>query len=329
MNMRIQSTENVTEIRWTGICKACPYCTFFHSPAWYNTISSYLGIKYIPVSERIVFSDGSSALVVYLRRRGLFDLYSIRQSSPFGTYGGWISTDTLDSTKAALLGKYLTARRSVEWRENPFDPVLGSCEIPGAQNDFTQVIDLTRSKDQLFEASSHAHHKALQRAQREGIITREASSAEEWKAYYGIYEDSIRRWRSHGPTLEPRIIYRYELFEKLRAQQDTCRLWIAIKDQTIIAGIVVFYWNAHAVAWHGAALSDYFQMRPNNILYWTAICDAQSRGYRRFDCNPSGGYEGVAQFKEHLGAQKKRSRLFRRQTPAAKLVLGIRSLLLH
>jgi lipid II:glycine glycyltransferase (peptidoglycan interpeptide bridge formation enzyme) len=98
------------------------------------------------------------------------------------------------------------------------------------------------------------------------------------------------------------------------------RLWLVSLDDTIIAGILCFYWNRHAVAWHGAGLSGYFSYRPNNLLYNHAIMHAAENGYRWFDCNPSSDLSGVSTFKKLIGAQPLQSRVLVRRSQLFRIL---------
>ncbi len=58
---------------------------------------------------------------------------------------------------------------------------------------------------------------------------------------------------------------------------------------------------------HGAALEDYFTLRPVNLLLYEAIKHACEEGYAWFDFNPSGGHEGVRAFKRSFGTESRPS----------------------
>ena len=57
--------------------------------------------------------------------------------------------------------------------------------------------------------------------------------------------------------------------------------------------------------WHGASLKQYFSLYPNNLLHWEIIKDGLNKGYKVYDFGPSGGMEGVIQFKRSFGSVKK------------------------
>jgi lipid II:glycine glycyltransferase (peptidoglycan interpeptide bridge formation enzyme) len=81
------------------------------------------------------------------------------------------------------------------------------------------------------------------------------------------------------------------------------KLWVAEYQNRIISGALCFYSKRHVVYWHGAGLSDYFHLRPANLLLSEVIKHACEDGYWWFDFNPSGTHEGVANFKRRFGAK--------------------------
>jgi CelD/BcsL family acetyltransferase involved in cellulose biosynthesis len=100
-------------------------------------------------------------------------------------------------------------------------------------------------------------------------------------------------------------VYGWELFKEMfeRYSPDV-KLWLAVCYGKIIAGALCFYSKHHVAYWHGAAYSDYFKLRPVNLLMYEAIRHACEQGYSWFDFNPSGGHEGVKAFKRSFGTQE-------------------------
>jgi lipid II:glycine glycyltransferase (peptidoglycan interpeptide bridge formation enzyme) len=193
-------------------------------------------------------------------------------------------------------------------------------------NDVTYVLDLTLGERELHSRSNRGHKEKLRKAARNAITVREAQSWDEWGQYYELYRQSISRWLSRGPELKPRAVYPIEFFRRLYDNMSghEC-LWVALKDGRVIAGMLCFYWNRHAVGWHASADARYFSLGANNQLYWEIILDAMRRGFQFFDCNPSGGYDGVETFKEHLGADKVSSPVLSTRTLLRSLVTRLRS----
>jgi lipid II:glycine glycyltransferase (peptidoglycan interpeptide bridge formation enzyme) len=101
-------------------------------------------------------------------------------------------------------------------------------------------------------------------------------------------------------------------------------LWLAFKDEEPLCGALCFYWNRHAVYWHGASSARYFHLKPNNLLFWEIILDAMRKGHAVFDFNPSGGYAGVESFKERFGAERLPAPVITVRSPLRRMISGLR-----
>ena len=165
-------------------------------------------------------------------------------------------------------------------------------------------MDLDLGYEELQRHFSKGHRAAITQAVRKGITTRVATSLDDYRRYYEIYEDSLRRW---GDAASPR--YPWSLFEvcsKLANKHpDAVRLWVAEHSGDIVAGALVFSWNGHVMYWHAANLEQALELRASNLLLANAIEDACERGCRWFDFGSSGGHEGTEAFKRRFGATER------------------------
>ncbi|MGA2507753.1 MAG: GNAT family N-acetyltransferase [Chitinispirillaceae bacterium] len=326
--VRIAACHAARREEWEQTSRACDYATFFHTPIWADIFFRATRGRMVPMAEKVEFSDGTGAVIPMVCKKYLGGCFRLFSSMPAGTFGGWVSSDSLTETHARLLIERLCRIQDLVWRENPYDSVLTRMDVCGAVEDFTQVIDLRQGFPAAEARSDYAHRKAVKKAIEKGVSIAEASNSEQWEKYFLLYRSSRERWRkkklqknrgSRG--------YDWTMFEEIyRSTPEHRRLWLAYVNGTPVAGILCFYWNRHAVAWHGAAAAEYFECRPNNLLYEHAGRHAAGAGYHWFDCNPSGGFKGVVEFKEHLGAQKLRSRVVNRRSMlrgAAELLRGI------
>jgi hypothetical protein len=217
--------------------------------------------------------------------------------------------------------------KNVSWRENPYDPLLHEVDIPGSVDEFTQIVDLTPSAENNQNAPTRAHAKALRKAVREGVTIHEAESLSHWKEHFRIYEESLVRWEKAGTAKKRFRPYTWDLFKIILDINPACRkLWYAEYKGAMAASVLCFYWNRHAVSWHGGAREEFFGVRPNNLLYQHMIDHARKNGFRWFDCNTPGGLQGVIEFKDNLGTQRIRSRFVDKVSKRKKLGQMIRRL---
>ena len=299
MNIKISATSKANDSEWDSIWKNCEYSTYFHSREWAKIWDKYTNGRIQPKPILITFSDGKKALLPFSRQRILRGLSKQYISSPAGTFGGWISQDKLNINHGQLLVDYSCRKLdSIIWRLNPYDKIVSQCKLPKIKNDETHALNLEDGFDSIYHSWTKGHKSAARKARKAKIIIQKADSQEHWKKYFEIYEDSLQRWGAEATSR-----YEWNLFEILnRLNSENIELWLAKYEEKIIAGALCFYSKNHVVYWHGAALSDYFNMRPVNLLMYEIIKDACAKNYLWFDFNPSGGHEGVKSFKKSFGA---------------------------
>ncbi len=294
MSITIVATRRATDQEWDSAWLACKYATYFHGREWAAIWEKYAQGSIRPRPCRVQFSDGFTAVLPFsqhVQYRGLATRYL---SSPAATFGGWISEADLSTAHAALLIAEILRKDSFVWRLNPYDKVLHAASLPTASlPDVTHSLELSPSMDTIVSRWTKGHRSAVHKARREGVLVRTAQSLSDWRAYYRIYEDSLRRWGDSATTR-----YGWELFKEI-AQRDSefINLYLGTHGDRIIAGVLALYSKNHAVYWHGAVLHDCLSLRPVNLIIHNAISEAKARGCGWFDFNPSGNLEGVANFK--------------------------------
>ncbi len=301
MNISITSITPATPAEWDLIWTDCNYSTYFHSREWAEIWSVYTNGRICPNPIVIKFSDGKKALLplsIQKRFKGLIRNYI---SSPAGTFGGWVSADDLSVEHAALLTKYLLNKTgNLFWRLNPYDKLVFQVYKDANRDDATTMINLSAGFDSICKGWTRGHASAARKARKEGVNIKLASNQYDWQSYFKAYEDSLYRWGENATSK-----YGWELFHEIfRRKSSHVKLWLAIYQNIVVAGALCFYAKKHVVYWHGAALSDYFYVRPVNLIMYEAIKDACEQGLTWFDFNPSGGHKGVMAFKKSFGAEE-------------------------
>jgi len=321
MPSEIVETRPATPEEWDHAWEACPYATYFHARAWAELWQRYTGGRVYPAPLWVRFADGAHAVIPASRRRVAAGMASIVESSPAGTFGGWLSADALGADHArALASNLLASRHGVRWRVNPYDPNAAALPLDGASPDTTRALDLSEGFEAIFRGWTKGHRAAVKQAQREGLSVRTAETPADWRAYYDAYRDSVRRWGDSASA-----VYGARLFDILgETKSPDVRLWVAVDGDRVVAGALCLYARRHVVYWHGAALEDYFAKRPANLLVHAAIEDACRRGLGWFDFNPSGGHEGVEHFKRSFGAQALPAPVVTREVFPLRLVRMLR-----
>lgn len=285
---------------WDAAAAACSHATYFQTREWAELWQAYTRGALQPAAEKVLFSDARTALLPFSRGREHKGLIQRFLLSPAGTYGDWISEGALSRAHGQALARQILTRRNLTWRTSPFTP--GGSDLHaglGGRREPTHVLDLRPGSDAILEGWHTSHRRNLNRARRNGITTREGSSADDWQCYYRLYCDSLRRW---GDAASSR--YSRRLFELLCERKSaSIKLWLALHGNRPISGMICFYWRAHAVYWHGATAEGGRELQPVHRLMQHVIGHAADEGYRWLDLNPSSGHDGVERFKAGFGAR--------------------------
>jgi hypothetical protein len=299
---------------WLQIAQVSAFATFFHTPFW-ATIWCKLYPQFTPICYKITFDDSVCLYFPAVIEKKIGGIIQRHLSMPGGTYGGFIYESKSNVSSSHLNAGFNYLLRDGNWvvRENPFDSTMNG-NIPGDwQDDFTQCVNLHGGYENYLSGTEYTHRKNVKKALQAGLQVGSTENWDLWKEYYLVYEKSINRWEKK--RLERRSFYSIDFFKEVY-NMDKCyrKLWIVTSEKRIASGIICFYWNKHAVAWHGSGDQEFFNLRPNNLLYNHAIEDACTNNYSWFDCNPSGGFEGVIQFKKFLGTEVMQTRLINKST---------------
>ena len=305
---------------WQEIADKCEYATFFHTPTWSKVFTETYPEMEI-ATKKFVFDDGARVILPLIKTKAIRGLFSSYISNVAGVYGGWISEEKLSEQKIKEMMKWINKHlKNLIWRINPFDisleKTLKGFEITNMKKDFTQYLDLRDGFENIWKKYSKGHRYNINKAEKMGVYAEVAKTIEDFKEYYNIYQDSLKRWGNSATSR-----YNFNLFENIYNQKSkNTKLWLALVDDKIISGALVFYCNKHVVWWHGATLSDFFNYYPSNFLQNVIIEDACKKGYWYYDFNPSGGHKGVVKFKKGFGTKRMKSIIIYKSSFAYKII---------
>lgn len=305
MTISIDAVTTPTDAQWDAVWNECDQATYFHSSEWARLWSSYGEGRTRPAPKLLKFSDGRSAIIPLSYESKLGGLLSRYVSSSEGTFGGWLSREPLTLDHALLLLDWLTKRQggNLVWRMNPYDDLAfqaGRIREIECRPDETHALDLRVGLDALFKRFKAPYRSHIRKAlDKGGFEVAPATTLEDWRAYYRIYQDSLERWgheKSEG--------YSWRLFEELFSLRSPhVKLTLARSAGEVVSGNICFYAKRHVVYWHGSTLKEHLPSNVAKLVMYEAIKEAVNAGRAWFDFNPSAGLSGVKFFKEGFNAQ--------------------------
>ena len=284
---------------WEKAYSADCNATYSQGVAWNSLWGKFRGYELAP---KLVYSDGQLLgvlpLLVYKK------WYESQYMSGFNGYGGLLaSPEVMLDTPEQLIPRICASMKSVNLLENPFS------RYREATGDFLpadpprkvdiQYLDLRAGFDAQFRKWSKGHSSAAKKGIRDGVVVRKAETLEDWRAYYNVYLDSIRRWGKQTTSRYP-----WELFQAMfDMNDDRIVLWLASLGAEVISGSLCFYGHRHIAYWHGAALESHFDCKAPHVLQYRIAEDAAAKGFYWYDMLSSGNHPGVEKFKKGFAAE--------------------------
>ncbi len=161
----------------------------------------------------------------------------------------------------------------------------------------TVIVNLRPSEEEIL---AHLHKDArwgINRAKKEGLVVQETTKEEDWKEFYLIYSDYMKKNGLNYFSLE-------ELKQKAKIS------FVCKKEDKVVAGAGIWFVDKYDLEiprlFFNSSLEEFLNLQPNNLLYWECIKWAKKQGYGEFDL---GGWQinankqigGVNKFKEKWG----------------------------
>jgi CelD/BcsL family acetyltransferase involved in cellulose biosynthesis len=290
---------------WDAFVASADGATVFHTSAW----ASLWTASWRDAAWRaIVLEEGGAiqaAIGAIVRRRGLF--WSV-DAMPFATYGGPLvrrGHRDPSGARAALLeafGAWVSSRRVLRWQLAWYEG--SAAELPERlprSEEFTHVVALKRSFDELAEGFSPSTRRLVRQAEESGLSIRAIATEEDLRAFYDMAVETVRR---RGGTPKPYALYE-RVFERL-VPGGFARYHLVAHGETAVAASLHLFHEGVATNWLPVSRSASWPLRPNNYLIanvLASLCDAGYLEYN-FGASPADAL-GLIRFKEGWGATRR------------------------
>lgn len=285
--------------RWGAFVAERPESTPFHHPAWATLLATTYGYR----AFAVVAVDGDDRILAgapFLEVRGL----SGRRrwvSLPFTDECPPLADDpgeTRALTAALAFAQEDMRAPGVEMR----GPIQGFGWRTGADAVIHELA-LDADVDRVRSGFSRSQViRNIARAEREGVIVRRASGPRDLDAFYALHTRTRRR---QGVPVQPR-----RFFDLLESQLiESGMAFVLLADgggREAVAGALFLAADGTTIYKFGASDPDSWPLRPNHLIFWTAIQEACARGDVRFDFGRTDiGNHGLRAFKSSWGAQER------------------------
>jgi hypothetical protein len=149
-------------------------------------------------------------------------------------------------------------------------------------------IDLSPCEDELFARMKGACRRCIRKAQHEGVTIEVAEDLEFVDDYYAQLIDVFEK-QGLSPTYgKGRVL---GLIQQLGPTQQLLLLRARDAQGRCIASGIFPAFHRHMFFWGGASWRQHQQLRPNELLMWTAMLYWKQRGIRYFDMCGRGDYK--------------------------------------
>jgi hypothetical protein len=296
----------------SGRCDA----TIYHHPTYLHVLEDETNQRVL----RLICRDENESLV------GVYPL-QLTGGLPFGL-GGVLAAKRLSSLPRTPSGGPIAVNNVVEAmlvkkaieissqdvdrliQIKSYDPTLHE-KIPCLSMFFWRNIYITKippdPKEIRFgDSKNHsAIKRAVNKALRNGIHVRYTHSDADLIKWYDLYADTMR-----FHTVPARSINFFRCLFKYLMPLGLAQLIIAEMEIggriEIIAGNILFRYNKTMVYEFGGSKRAAFDLRPNDLLHWTAIHDAQADGFEYYDMGEvAEDHDGLTSYKKKWTSEKR------------------------
>lgn len=170
---------------------------------------------------------------------------------------------------------------------------------------WTQIIDLTKSEQELMKKLHHKTRYNIRLAQKKGVIVKELTNEKGFEIFTKLYFDTCQRQHYHGHDRH----YHQTLWNVF--QKKIAHIFIAFYQKIPLAAYQVWLYKNRAYYTYGGSSERYRNLMASNLLMWQVIRWAKKSGAQWFDLwgslppnySFSHPWSGFTRFKQGYGTE--------------------------
>jgi hypothetical protein len=283
--------------RWVAFTASKPQANIFHHPAWTKLLADCYGYRPFVVAVR----DSNDNICAGLPMMELGGLLTGRRwiSLPFTDHCAPLhhsvgSQSYLLTSLVHLSQDHSTPK--IELRcEFPPHPAIRLCS-----HQVLHTLPLCPDSDSVAARFHSTHRRNIRVAQKRGVRIEWGEQRTHMEAFYRLHLQTRRR---QGIPIQPWRFF--DILESDLIEKGLGFVLLAHKDDECLAAAVFLHWQHTLTYKYGASAADGLNLRPNNLLFWTAIRWGCEHGYTLFDMGRTDlANTGLRAFKSGWGADE-------------------------
>jgi CelD/BcsL family acetyltransferase involved in cellulose biosynthesis len=282
--------------RWVALLTRAPQANIFHHPAWSDLLAQSYGYRPFVVAVADAAGRITAGLPMMEIRSALTGRRQV--ALPFTDHCSPLYVDevALQQLTAELVGLSETAGAP---------PMTVRAALPGLPSYAHYVLHTLRLSADPEEVAGRLHstcRRNIQVAKKRGVRIERSDSLQGLAQFYRLHQRTRRR---QGVPVQP-----WGFFARLGRdllQRGLGFILLAYAGETCIAGAVFLHWGRTLTYKYGASAEEYLSLRPNNLLFWSAIQWACEHGFAVLDFGRTDLEQaGLRTFKASWGAEEQR-----------------------
>jgi len=298
----VKNIEQIGTEAWSRFIESHPLSSVYHHAGWHRVIEKTYGYKasYCVIDGK----EGIGAALPFVLTRSL-PLGRRLVSYPYSDACDPLVRDRGEMEAIARKIDEIRVERhigSAEIRTYRLMENLPDLAYPGKTSYCNYTLDLRRDGKLLFRSfHKDCVQRAIKKAQKSSVRVVEGRTAADLMEFYRLHTATRKRL---GVPVQPFKFFR-NLWEILHPP-GIASLLLARDGGTTIAGVVQLKFKDTVYYKFAASESRFLSKKPNHLIIWRMIEDAQKEGYRCLDFGRTfTGDSGLMQWKARWGAERK------------------------
>jgi serine/alanine adding enzyme len=311
--LKVSSGNGTSEKSWAEYVINHPGGTIYHHPAHLQVLEKQSGQKLL----RLVCRDENDHI------RGILPL-QYTKGMPFNIWSALVDKRLASLPRTPIVGPLAEDGKAIDQlinaaleitKKEPGRSLQIKTYNPNLPNgtlykflwkdEYTTEIPEYPQEIKFVNSKNHsAIKRAVNKAINNGVEYRLAESEEELKQWYRLYLDLNRHH-----TNPPRPYKLFKISWDILQPKGMMKLALAEQNtnngKKVIGGLVLYYFKKTITFAYNGSSRKYFELRPNDLLHWFTIHNAQKEGYKYYNWGNVGDNEpGLEAYKKKWGSER-------------------------